>query len=63
MSEDGDAVVLHQLRTALAALGLDAKPEPPLVRRLRSLGYTGRQIVEILEAIAETSPALSKRLH
>jgi hypothetical protein len=63
MSAPDDAVVQNKLETAISLLGLPTHPEPEFVRRLRSLGFTTRQITQILEAISETSPALSKRLH
>jgi hypothetical protein len=63
MPAPDDAFVQSKLEAALAQLGLPTHPEPGLVRRLRSLGFTTRQITEILEAISETSPALSTRLH
>jgi len=63
MPAPNDAVIQKKLDETIARLGLSAHPEPELVRRLRSLGFTTRQISEIREAIADTSPALSMRLH
>jgi hypothetical protein len=47
MPAPNDAVVQNRLRVAIAQLGMAAHPEPPLVRRLRSIGFSTRQITEI----------------